>query len=116
MDDFTYYANQQKYILKEGIPYDKSRYPKPGYWKFEDIDKNGEITNKDREVIGNANPKLYGGMTNTLTWKGFDLSIFLNFSIGNKANSNGNGWGEEDYKMKTIQFIPLLIFCIRTEK
>lgn len=38
------------------------------------------------------------------------------FSIGNKANSNGNGWGEEDYKMKTIQFIPLLIFCIRTEK
>lgn len=38
------------------------------------------------------------------------------FSIGNKANNNGNGWGEEDYKMKTIQFIPLLIFCIRTEK
>lgn len=38
------------------------------------------------------------------------------FSIGNKANSNRNGWGEEDYKMKTIQFIPLLIFCIRTEK
>jgi len=87
MDDFTYDANQQKYILKEGIPYDKSRYPKPGYWKFEDIDKNGEITDKDREVIGNANPKLYGGMTNTLTWKGFDLSIFLNFSIGNKVYS-----------------------------
>ena len=87
MDDFTYDAYQQKYILKEGIPYDKSRYPKPGYWKFEDIDKNGEITDKDREVIGNANPKLYGGMTNTLTWKGFDLSIFLNFSIGNKVYS-----------------------------
>ena len=26
-------------------------------------------------------------MTNTLTWKGFDLSIFLNFSIGNKVYS-----------------------------
>lgn len=26
-------------------------------------------------------------MTDTLTWKGFDLSIFLNFSIGNKVYS-----------------------------
>lgn len=87
MDDFTYDAQQQQYIIKPGIAYDKSRYPKPGYWKFEDLDNTGEIDEKDREVIGNANPKLYGGMTNTFTYKGFDLSIFLNFSIGNKVYS-----------------------------
>lgn len=52
MDDFTYDANQQKYILKEGIPYDKSRYPKPGYWKFEDIDKNGESPIKIVKLSG----------------------------------------------------------------
>ena len=42
------------------------------------------ITEEDRTIIGNANPKLYGGLTNNFTWKGFDLSVFLNFSIGNK--------------------------------
>lgn len=87
VDDFNYDATQQKYILKEGIPYDKSRYPKPGYWKFDDLDGNDEINEKDREVIGNANPKLYGGLTNTLNWKGFDFTLFLNFSIGNKVYS-----------------------------
>ena len=87
VDDFNYDAKQQKYIIKDGIPYDKNYYPKPGYWKFEDVDTNNEITEEDRTVIGNANPKLYGGLTNTFTWKGFDLSVFLNFSIGNKIYS-----------------------------
>lgn len=87
VDDFNYDEKQQKYIIKEGVPYDKNYYPKPGYWKFEDVDGNKEITEKDRTVIGNANPKLYGGLTNTFVWKGFDLSVFLNFSIGNKIYS-----------------------------
>lgn len=87
VDDFDYDAKQQKYIVKEGIPYDKNFYPKPGYWKFENLDGDNEITEADRTVIGNANPKLYGGLTNNFTYKGFDLSIFLNFSIGNKIYS-----------------------------
>lgn len=87
VDDFDYDAKQQKYIVKEGIPYDKNFYPKPGYWKFENLDGDDEITEADRTVIGNANPKLYGGLTNNFTYKGFDLSIFLNFSIGNKIYS-----------------------------
>lgn len=87
VDDFNYDPVKQKYTVKDGIPYDKNYYPKPGYWKFEDVDGDKEITEEDRTIIGNANPKLYGGITNTLAWKGFDLSIFLNFSIGNKIYS-----------------------------
>lgn len=87
VDDFNYDPAKQKYSIKDGIPYDKNYYPKPGYWKFEDVDGNKEITEDDRTIIGNANPKLYGGLTNTLAWKGFDLSVFLNFSIGNKIYS-----------------------------
>lgn len=87
MDDFTYDAAAKKYIIKPGIPYDKSNYPKPGYWKYANLNDDDEITSEDREVIGNANPKLYGGLTNTFTYKGFDLSVFLNFSIGNKVYS-----------------------------
>ena len=87
MDDFTYDATARKYIVKPNIPYDKSNYPKPGYWKFANLNSDDEINSEDREVIGNANPKLYGGITNVFTCKGFDLSIFLNFSIGNKVYS-----------------------------
>lgn len=87
VDDFNYDPAKQRYSIKDGIPYDKNYYPKPGYWKFEDVDGNKEITEDDRTIIGNANPKLYGGLTNTLAWKGFDLSVFLNFSIGNKIYS-----------------------------
>lgn len=27
---------------------------------------------------------MYGGLTNNIVWKGFDLSLFLSFSLGNK--------------------------------
>ena len=87
VDDFNYDAGRKKYVVRDGVPYDKDYYPKPGYWKFEDVDGNKEITADDRTVIGNANPKIYGGLTNSLTWKNFDLNVFLNFSIGNKIYS-----------------------------
>jgi len=35
-------------------------------------------------VIGNAQPKLIGGITNKLNYGRFDLSIFFQFSLGNK--------------------------------
>ncbi len=38
----------------------------------------------DRRVLGNTNPKWFGGITNTFKWKGFDLTIFTRFSGGNK--------------------------------
>ncbi|MCP9610983.1 SusC/RagA family TonB-linked outer membrane protein [Coprobacter tertius] len=87
VDDFNYVGG--KYVLKEGIPYNPNNQPQPGYWKFKDnggkVDAKGNplITEDDKQVIGNANPKFYGGIINTFTYKGFDLSIFLNFSYGN---------------------------------
>ncbi|GHV00490.1 SusC/RagA family TonB-linked outer membrane protein [Bacteroidia bacterium] len=56
---------------------------RPGSRKYVDISGNDEvITTDDREVIGNANPKFYGGLNNTLSYKGIDLSVYLNFSYG----------------------------------
>ncbi len=48
-------------------------------WKFKNIDgsKDNKITEADKTVIGNAYPKIYGGINNTFTYKDFDLSIFL---------------------------------------
>nr|MBP7359986.1 SusC/RagA family protein [Prevotella sp.] len=47
-----------------------------------DKDGNPVWSTDDRTVIGNANPDFVGGMNNTVRYKGFDLSVFLNFSVG----------------------------------
>ena len=37
----------------------------------------------DRSVIGDPNPDFFGGITNTLTYQGFELNLFLQYSYGN---------------------------------
>lgn len=44
-----------------------------------------------RVVVGNPQPKLIGGLTNTFSYKGFDLSVFFNGVFGNKLNFYGVG-------------------------
>ena len=61
----------------------------PGIWVgdyiYEDRDNNGVIDEKDRTFLGNPAPKFTFGFNNYLSYKGFDLNIFLNGSVGNKA-------------------------------
>ena len=40
-------------------------------------------TTSDQTVIGNANPKVTGGLNQQFTYKGFDASVFVNFVLGN---------------------------------
>jgi TonB-linked SusC/RagA family outer membrane protein len=49
-------------------------------------DQNGDkiITDADRVILGNAQPDFTGGLTNTVSFKGFDLNAFLLFSSGNE--------------------------------
>ncbi|MCK5136816.1 MAG: TonB-dependent receptor [Bacteroidales bacterium] len=47
----------------------------------------GEITNefdfdRDAKFTGNPYPSFFGGLNNTLQWKGFDFGIFFTFSVG----------------------------------
>lgn len=37
----------------------------------------------DRTIIGDPNPKFFGGMTNTFNYKGFECNIFLQYCYGN---------------------------------
>ena len=59
--------------------------PATGDAIYEDRNEDGNITNADAMVIGNSQPKLFGGVNNTFAYKGFDLSIFFQFSYGNKV-------------------------------
>jgi TonB-linked SusC/RagA family outer membrane protein len=92
-DDFTQNANGT-YTLKAGVPSLKgsSRTAiKPGDVKYVctngETDANGNPiwSTNDRSVIGSAEPKFSGGFSNTFTYKGFDLSVFMNFMYGNKV-------------------------------
>ena len=50
---------------------------RPGDIKFKDIDKNGRIDNADRVNLGNPNPLSIYGLSNNFSFKGFDLSVFM---------------------------------------
>lgn len=49
------------------------------------IDQNGDnvIDENDRVVIGNPNPKLFGSVHSTLTYKRFSMHALFTYSIGN---------------------------------
>ncbi len=68
--------------------------PQTGNSVYEDVNKDGQITVADRQIYGNIWPKFFGGLTNNLTYKGFDASIFLSFSYGNKIYNHNRFFGE----------------------
>ena len=56
---------------------------RPGNWKYEDINKDGKITEADRQVLGNSNPDFVYGWSNDFTWKQVSINIFFTGSVGN---------------------------------
>ena len=62
---------------------------KPGDIRYKDLNGDKVINDKDRDIIGNANPKLFGGFNNTFSFKGFDLNIFIQGNFGNQILNYG---------------------------
>ncbi|TKG97387.1 TonB-dependent receptor [Puteibacter caeruleilacunae] len=86
-EDFDGVSEAGKWTLKEDVAYQQGGN-KPGDVKLVDIsgpdgEKDGKIDLYDRKILGNPNPKHFGGMTNTFTVKNFDLSVAMNWSYGN---------------------------------
>ena len=63
----------------------QSTATRPGDIKFKDVNGDGRITAADQEIMGNAQPKFYGGITNTFRFMNFDFSGFLQYNVGNKV-------------------------------
>ncbi|MCW3109504.1 MAG: TonB-dependent receptor plug, partial [Segetibacter sp.] len=51
--------------------------PVTGIFKVNDINKDGNITSKDLIFFGDIAPKIYGGLGNTVSFKGFELYLFI---------------------------------------
>lgn len=57
--------------------------PETGMIIYKDINGDGKINTSDKHYIGDANPKFIWGLTNNLSYKGFNLSFLITSSVGN---------------------------------
>lgn len=95
IEDFDYNPATRTYTIKPGIAVNGVYgTPQPGMLKWKDLNKDGVITpDGDRTIIGDANPRFIGGWNNQLAFGNFDLSLFVNFVVGNDIyNANKLEW------------------------
>jgi len=55
----------------------------PGDVRFTDLDGDGAITDADRTMIGKGMPDWTYGMNLNIEWKGLDLSVMMQGTVGN---------------------------------
>jgi len=72
-------------------PYNRTS---PGDIRFKDLNNDGVINDKDRTYLGSPNPTFTFAMNNTFSYKGLDLSIFLQGVAGNKICNANRFWSE----------------------
>ena len=107
-DDFDYNVETGKYTLKAGLPKSTlsgNTYLQPGDLKYEDVNGDGKITNKDRVDLGKWGT--YGaplslGINLTLKYKNWTLFMLGNGNFGAKGMMNGSYYfmsGEAKYSV-----------------
>lgn len=78
----SYYGYQTDGIYQnqaeiDAGPRDLIATPRPGDFKWKDINNDGVINAADRTIVGNYLPDFTYGMTNTLSYSNIDLSILV---------------------------------------
>lgn len=82
-------VNDNINILREGeslgsfYGYVSKGYDEKGMVVYEDFNNNGVRDAGDKKIIGNPNPKFTYGLSSNMSYKNFDLSIFVQGSQGN---------------------------------
>lgn len=103
-DDFIRSGNS--YTLKSNVPHFASESnTQPGMPKYKDVNADGVIDSRDRTIIGRGLPVHTGGFTNNFAYKGFDLSVFFQWSYGNDImNANKLFFENGAYKKDLNQY------------
>ena len=76
-------------LLREGQPmsvfygYVKDGYTDLGKEKYKDLNTDGLINQLDKTIIGNPNPDFIYGLNSTMSFKGLELTLFLQGTQGN---------------------------------
>lgn len=80
-DDFTQ-AGNGTLTLKPGVVKPATGTAKPGDMKFAADNAAGDQFTRKLVKIGNGTPDFIGGISNNFSYKGFDLAMFMKFSVG----------------------------------
>ncbi|RPE12506.1 SusC/RagA family TonB-linked outer membrane protein [Chitinophaga lutea] len=86
---YTGSLNDYVNLLREGQPmgifygYRETGYTSTGLLQYEDINKDGAISAADKTYIGDPNPDFIYGLNSVTSWKGLELTVFIQGSQGN---------------------------------
>lgn len=90
----TFYMLKMEGIYQRDEDVPQKLYAKgvrAGDVRYQDFNNDGDISDADRQNVGKATPDFYGGITSNFSYKGFDLSLFGQFSVGGKVLSAWRG-------------------------
>lgn len=91
---YGYKVNGIVQTLDEGVRAGLSGdYANPGEFKYMNLNGDEEITEADKAIIGDPNPDFTASLALSLSWKKFDVSIFLNGVFGQDV-VNTKAFGE----------------------
>ncbi len=77
------YGYQQDGIVQEtDVEYMEANAATPGTPKYKDLDGDGVITSDDRTILGYSTPNFKLNMSNTITYKNWDLYFMLTGTFG----------------------------------
>ena len=79
--------------------------PETGNSVFDDVNGDGVINSDDRVIVGSPHPRYWGGIRNQVTWRGLDLSAFVEFSQGSSIYNGIRSFADDggyyyDQKLK----------------
>lgn len=87
-EEIEQYNQYARRISGDNSKYYMGQDVKPGQVIYEDLNGDGIVNNKDREIIGNPEPVLFGGLSANVSWKRLSLYAMFNFSLGNERLYN----------------------------
>lgn len=100
-------------ILRQGNPVNsfylyKQLYvdPQTGNAVYDDVNNDKQITAADRQIVGNALPRYTGGLTNSISYGGFDFGFFFYFQEGNKIMNMNDFFMVHGGTQANIGFLP----------
>uniref|UniRef100_UPI003216A78F hypothetical protein n=1 Tax=uncultured Draconibacterium sp. TaxID=1573823 RepID=UPI003216A78F len=77
-------------LLREGQPLGafygyqtEAGYTDQGTYSYKDNDNSGDVSVGDKTFIGDPNPDIIYGLTSNMSYKNFELNIFIQGSYGN---------------------------------
>ncbi|ADQ18192.1 TonB-dependent receptor plug [Leadbetterella byssophila DSM 17132] len=94
--DYTKVGIWQEDEIEQGLNKGWDDTALPGDLKLADLNKDGKVDDNDRSILGQTAPKWTGGLTNTLTYKNFNLNIFIQTVQGALRNNPQIGGASDE--------------------